>query len=409
MKRRVSLRVLALLVAMAAHVAMAATTPKSPTPSSKPSAPSQPRATTATAPARKHKPLPTSRVELAKHAIQLAKNTRSLEELGGYAQAAEQLRELKRFAPVDPDLDLALALNLARSGQRDSAAALLYGRVLSFAMGDTAYARNFEIYGWRHEKTYFGGQFDGWYWYVARARAEIEAARGNWTEAREAARICTRARPLAGFEWYVCGLCAARTGDMDEARTALERALRLAPTLPEAHYVAGLLAWRDGRRLAAQVAFRAAIELDSTYRDPAVALARALLPVPPDSLPTRLLARTREPALLTSPARPKFDEFIQLDEVARVRRRVDITIPDSLSDRVKPIIVNPLVLFNERGHAVFQQDPWAASTSAPEAFVGLISQTIRTWEIEPALKGGRPQAIWMELDIHVSNPPPPGE
>ena len=416
MKPAMTRSVLMMLALLAAQAAFASAPAKSAAPAktgttakatatTKTTATTKPRAAKPATAKSAHKSLPSSRVDLAKHAIQLAQNTRSLEELGGYGQAAEQLRELRSFAPVDPDLDLALALNLARSGERDSAAALLYGKILTIALGDTAYRANFEIYGWRHEKTYFGGQFEGWYWYVARARAEVEAGRGHWREAREAARICTRARPLAGVEWYLFALCAARTGDVDEARPALERALRLAPMLPEAHYLSGIFAWRDGKRSEAQADFRAALDIDSSYREPAVALTRSRLPMPPDSLPARLLTRVRDAALLTSPGRPKFDEFIQLSKPAHVTKRVDIVIPDSLSDRVKPITVAPLVLFNEQGHAVFHQDPWASATSAPEAFVGMISNAIRGWEIEPAVAGGHPQAIWMELDLHAGAAP----
>ena len=397
MSRSITRGTVVMLALLAAHAALGAT--------AKPSTASKPRAAKPATAKSAHKPRPKSRVELAKHAIQLAQNVRSLEELGGYGQAAAQLRELRSFAPVDPDLDLALALNLARSGERDSAAALLYDRVLTIALGDTAYRANFEIYGWRHEKTYFGGQFEGWYWYVARARAEVDASRGRWREAREATRICTRARPLAGVEWYLFALCAARTGDLEEARPALEHALLLAPMLPEAHYLSGLFAWRDGKRSEAQADFRAALDLDSTYRECAVTLTRSRLPVAPDSLPARLLTRAREPALLTSPARPKFDEFIQLSKPARVTKRVDIVIPDSLNDRVKPITLAPLVLFNEQGHAVFHQEPWASATSAPAAFVGLVSAAIRGWEIEPAVANNHPQAIWMELDVHAGTAP----
>ena len=86
---------------------------------------------------------------------------------------------------------------------------MLYGPVLTAALSDTADQHRFQIYGRQHENMYFGGRFDGWYWYIARARLEIEAARGRWPQALEAARICTRARPLAGVEWYLLASCAA--------------------------------------------------------------------------------------------------------------------------------------------------------------------------------------------------------
>jgi tetratricopeptide (TPR) repeat protein len=339
--------------------------------------------------------------EAARRAARLAIDIRSNEEMGGYAQAAEELRRLRALAPVDPDLDLALALDLARAGRLDSAAAMLYDTVLSAAMTDTLLRGHFEIYGWRHEQTYFGGKFDGWYWYIARARLEVEASRGHWPEALAAARICVRARPLAGIEWYLFALCAARGGAYDEALPAVERAGRLAPILPETHYLAGVLNWRGGHRVAAQMQFRFAISMDSTYREPAVALVRARLPVLPDTLPSRLLTGLRQAELVTSAVRPKYDEFIQMDRQAVVIRRTDITIPDSLAGRIKPVTVHPLVLFDERGHAVIHEDRWAASTSAPETIVGLVSAAVRGWDVSPAIRLGHPQGLWLELDINL--------
>ena len=342
--------------------------------------------------------------EAAKRAVQLARDVRADEELGNYALAAEALHSLRGFAPTDPDLELALALDLARGGRVDSAAALLYDPVLSTALTDTLARPHFEVYGWRHEMTYFGGRFDGWYWYIARARLEVEATRGRWPEALAAARICVRSRPLAGIEWYLFALCAARGGAYQEAGPAAEKAARLAPMLPEAHYLAGVLAWRGGRRLAAQSEFRSAIEMDSSYREPAVALARVRLPVPADSLPSRLLGGLRQAELLTSSVQPKYDEFIELSRQAVVTRRVDVTIPDSLAGRFKPVVVTPLVLFDAHGQPVIHEDRWADSTSAPEAIVGLVSAAVHGWEVQPALKFGNPQPLWLELDVNVNAP-----
>jgi hypothetical protein len=60
-----------------------------------------------------------------------------------------------------------------------------------------------------------------------------------------------------------------------------------------------------------------------------------------------------------------------------------------------------MALFDTRGRAVFHEDPWAASTSAPDALVGLISSAVRQWEVTPGVRFGRPQAVWMELDVNV--------
>ena len=203
------------------------------------------------------------------------------------------------------------------------------------------------------------------------------------------------------MEWYLYALCAAKAGAMDEARPANDKALRLAPDLPEAHYLAGLFEWRDGHRGAAQAEFLAAMVLDSSYLEPAMARVRSRLPVAPDSLPGRLLTGIRAAELVTSAERPKYDEFIQMEQPAVVTERSDATIPDSLAGRVRPLTYHPIVLFDEHGRPVYHEDPWAAATSAPEAMLGLIAQTISTWRVSPAIRLGHPQALWMQLDLKL--------
>ena len=106
---------------------------------------------------------------------------------------------------------LALALDEARSGQLDSAAARLWSPLLSEAMADTLPPERRRRYPWEREQLWVNGWYDGWPWYIARARAEVAASLGRWPQALEAARACVAARPLAGKEWlagYVQGLAA---------------------------------------------------------------------------------------------------------------------------------------------------------------------------------------------------------
>ena len=140
-----------------------------------------------------------------------------------------------------------------------------------------------------------------------------------------------------------------------------------------------------------------------------MALVRARLPVAADTLRGGLLNGLREAALITSRVQPKYDEFIQLEHPSAVTKRVDVVIPDSLAGRVKPIVVHPIVLFDTRGRAVYHEDPWAASTSAPDALVGLISAAVKGWEVTPGVRQGRPQALWLELDLSVSSSQAQGE
>ncbi len=331
----------------------------------------------------------------------LAVAARQMEEMGAYGDAAGKLGTLRGLVAPDGDLDLWWAIDLARSGEPDSAARILASPLMARALADSMNMLQYRIYGWRHEAELMDGRFDGWHWYIVRARAEVFATLGRWDEALDAARRCTAARPLAGFEWYLRGLCAARAGQDAEAEECVARARRLSPTLPEGRYLAGLLEWRAGRRAAAQAEFRAAIDLDSSYRAPALALVRSRLPVAPDTLPSRLLNGLREAALLTSHVRPKYDEFKQIDGPATITVRDSVTIPDSLASRIGPFTARPVVLVDERGRIVFNDDAWARAGGVPEDLVGLVATHLLRWRFQPSTRLGHPTPIWAELEVRV--------
>jgi len=332
---------------------------------------------------------------------QFAKTVVALEELGSYSQAADQLGMLRQLISPDADLELWWAIDLARAGYADSAANILRTPLLEAALHDTVDSHRFRVYGWGHEDAFLDGHYTGWYWYVARARAELAASQSRWEDALAASRICTRARPLAGIEWYLRALFAARTGQVDEAADASERALRLAPSLPEAHYLGGLLAWRAGRRSAAQQEFRAAIGLDSSYRAPALGLVRARLPVPADSLPAQLLVGLRAAELLTTSTQPKFDEFGQMDTPASIAFQDSVVLPDSLANRMRPFTAHPIVLVDANGRVAMHEDSWTKAGSMPEDLVGMVSETLLHWRFKPAVHLGRPSPLWLDIEVPV--------
>jgi hypothetical protein len=76
-------------------------------------------------------------------------------------------------------------------------------------------------------------------------------------------------------------------------------------------------------------------------------------------------------------------------------------IPDSLADRVHPLTVHVMALFDARGRPVYHEDPWAAATSAPEALVGLLSTAIGAWRVVPAVRLGETVPLWIELDVDL--------
>src|SRR5262249_39631690 len=145
-------------------------------------------------------------------------------------------------------------------------------------------------YPFQREGMWVNGTFDGWYWYVARARAELALARRDWPQMLAMANQCVAARPLSGKEALLLALAASHSGHAEYGEAGAAWAGFLEPWLPEAHYLSGIWAWRKGRRAEARASLQVAAALDSSWRDPVLALARLALPgAQPDSLPTRFL------------------------------------------------------------------------------------------------------------------------
>jgi tetratricopeptide (TPR) repeat protein len=347
---------------------------------------------------------PPARAQVVRQSVEkLAGEALTYEDRGGYLHAARILAELRRRVPADADLDLAIALDLARFGAADSAATLLWGPVLSAAIDDSLpVSRRHDIQGGR-DAMWLDGKFTGWNWYIVRARAEVAATLGRWNDALAAARLAVAARPLAGKEWLILAVCAGRAGSPMEAAAAAERARFLDPTLPEAHYLNGLYQWKSGRRSVAQTEFRAAIGLDSTYRAPALALVRVRLPsARPDSLPSELLTGVRETGLVTSPMRPKLEEFLQADTPGALVDEQDPVLPDSVRAAITATDMALPIFLDERGRIVLHEMPWFEPSRMPEAAVSLWIGSLPRWRFEPAMKNGVPLRVWTTVQIHFA-------
>lgn len=331
---------------------------------------------------------------------ELASDARALEEIGAYGQAREALRQLRGRVALDADLELALALDEARTGQTDSAAARLWSPLLDSALVDSTPPKRFVSYPSQREGAWMDGRFGGWHWYVARARAEVAASQGRWEAARDAARQAVAARARAGKEWLILAICSGHAGDAAESERAAREAAWLDPTLPEALYVRGLYDWRAGRRLAAQEAFRGAIALDSSYRAPALALVRSRLPgAPPDSLPGELLTGIRAVALLTSTARPKLEEFEQMDSPALILHQEILPMPDSLKGHMPKVKLNLPILVTENGRAALHDLPWFEPDGLPEVAQRITLESLIEWRFAPAIRFGQPRRVWANIQI----------
>ena len=363
-----------------------------------------PRASRAAAAARPA-PAPAARGELFKPPAQVASDARVAEENGAYAIAADRLRELRARVAPDADLEIALAIDEARSSQSDSAWARLSGRALMDALQDEGDATRHREYPFQREPLWLNGTFDGWHWYVARARAELALQLRRWNDAYDAAMIATRARPQSGKDHLLAAIAAGRAGDLATARREADAAARLDPLLPEAQYLSGLHAWRAGDRAGATQAFHRAIGIDSSYRAPALALARLRVPgIRPDSLPVRFLTGVRATFMLTSPLRPKQEEYVQNDVLAGLLGAPHVTFADSVKTRMalkKPLQFYVTVLVDEQGHPVGADLPWIApGQMSDEAIVAILKAT-GTWRFRPAVKLSQNVRSWATVPLTI--------
>jgi hypothetical protein len=238
---------------------------------------------------------------------------------------------------------------------------------------------------------------------VWRARAELLAHGGRWSEAADAARLSVEARGLSGKDWLILAVCAARAGREEESRLAAEQALDLDPMLPEAFYLAGLWDWKQGRRGAAAARFRHAVALDSAYSPAGLALIRSRLPgASPDTLPTALLTGVRRIALLTSPLGPKPEEFHQMDVSAILLTSPDSAVVDSLIPGVKPVQLVLSVLVDETGRTVLNEVPWFPAGQFDFRKVTRILRGVPGWVFRPALRLGQPTRVWVSVDFYLN-------
>ncbi len=330
----------------------------------------------------------------AQEALQVVVQAREFEDRGAYARALAEWRRLRLLAPPDGDLELVTALDEARSGQIDAAAARLSSGLLSAAALDTLPVTRYRTYTVERQGVYVNGTFDGWHWYVWRARAEVAAARGLWEEAVAAARRCVAARPMSGKEWLLLAVCAGRTGREEEARAAAREAVTLDGTLAETHYLDALWAWRDGRRAEAQAGFRASLAIDSTFRPAAVALVRARLPgTAPDTLPSVFLTGPRAVGMLTSPVGPKLEEYVEMEQAPVLAGKIEPAVPDSLKGRVLPL----WLFVDAQGRVLLDDLPWYPPGTLPTSVVAELTRSLPQWRFRPAIVHGEPHGVWMIL------------
>jgi hypothetical protein len=338
----------------------------------------------------------------------IATRARVFEEQGAYASALTELKRLHGAEGPDADLELAIALDEARTGQVDSAWTRLYSPLLEKALADSAGTLRRTEYPFQRESMWVNGTFDGWYWYIARARAELALQRRDWRELMSMASRAASARPLSGKEALLVALAAGHSGDEEYSEAAAAWSAYLEPWLPEAHYLSGIWAWRRGRRAEARERFEAAAALDSSWRDPVLALARLALPgARADSLPVRFLTGVRACAMLTSPRRPKQEEFVQFDRTPMLVFNPQVQPPDSLLAEMhlkRPTQLYLQVLVSERGEPLMAELPYVTEATVPAGIVNNVLSQIGSWRFIAARKFDKPQRSWASVEFVVKPP-----
>jgi hypothetical protein len=334
--------------------------------------------------------------------VDVAVRAKTFEEQGNYASALQELKRLRAMQGPDADVELAIALDEARTGLADSAWARLHGPLLSAALADTNGVVRRTDYPFQREHVWVNGSFDGWYWYIARARAELALARGEWAEAVRMASVSAEARPLSGKDMLLLALAASRAGDAAYGEAAANYAAYLEPWLPEAWHLAGIWAWRNGRRAEARERFATAAAIDSSWREPVLAMARLQLPgARADSLPARFLYGARACAILTSAKRPKREEFVQYDATPMLAFNPMSQPEDSLRARMrlrKPLQVFVQVLVGENGRPIMVELPYLTEDRFPAGVVHHVLRQIGDWRFVPARKFDKPQRSWASVE-----------
>lgn len=342
----------------------------------------------------------------ARTAGQIARDARTHEDAGRYAAALRHQLELRRSILTDADLELVIALNEARTGAVDSAWSRLHGGLLSAALTDTGDVSRRHDYPYERDGLWVNGRFDGWYWYVARARAELALERGDWPAARAAAHQALEARPYSGKDALLLALAAARVGDLEFSEAAAAYAAHLEPSLPEAHHLLGLHLWRLGKRNEATVAFQFALQADSSFTPAALALVRSRLPgARADTLPRGFLTGIRRAAELTSPIGPKVEEDRQQDTSPMLAWNPHTPLPQELIAQLRskdPLTVYVHVLIDPGGRPRSLELPYSSPERIPLGVYHHLSKDILSWRFVAPTRFGAPVVAWVTAEYQIN-------
>jgi hypothetical protein len=125
--------------------------------------------------------------------------------------------------------------------------------------------------------------------------------------------------------------------------------------------------------------------------------------VPPDTLPVELLSGMRAVGLLTSPDRPKREEYVQVDVAASIAHQEIVPLPDSLRGHGGLGEIYLPILVDERGRPVLHELPWSNAERLPDPVLRVTLESLLRWRFSPAIRLGKPQRAWANVRISLNS------
>jgi hypothetical protein len=108
--------------------------------------------------------------------------------------------------------------------------------------------------------------------------------------------------------------------------------------------------------------------------------------------------------MLTSPRRPKQEEFVQFDRTPMLVFNPQPQPPDSLLAEMKlrkPTQLYLQVLVSEKGEPVMAELPYVTEAKVPAGVVNHVLTQIGNWRFMAARKFDKPQRSWASVEYVV--------
>jgi hypothetical protein len=109
----------------------------------------------------------------------------------------------------------------------------------------------------------------------------------------------------------------------------------------------------------------------------------------------------REIGLITSPARPKLEEYVENDAAPGLLELENPAAPDSLRGAFPDGEMALSILIDTRGRVVLHELPWYEPSRYPAPMVARLTAGMPRWRFTPAMKHGAPLMVWAVVPVSI--------